>query len=109
MTPGTHIIVQSRPRLIPFELFKVGPPRPATRSSCSALCCRGLGLQWVKSVGSTRRTSSQHVRCAVNSDRIVTRGSPSLGANSGREQVQQNPLLDHLVGTGEKRQWELED
>src|SRR5262249_24502469 len=34
----------------------------------------------VKSVGWTRRTSSRHVRCASDSDRIVTRGSSSLGA-----------------------------
>jgi hypothetical protein len=47
-----------------------------------AFRCR-RGPQWVKSVGSTRRTSSRHVRCASDSDRIVTRGSPSLGASSG--------------------------
>src|SRR3984893_10180171 len=30
------------------------------------------GLLWVKSVGSTRPTTSRHVRCASDSDRIGT-------------------------------------
>ena len=34
-------------------------------------------------------------------DTLLHRSERRYGANSGREQVQQNRLLDHLVGAGE--------
>jgi hypothetical protein len=49
-------------------------------------------LLWVKRVGSTRPTSSRHVRCASDSDRIGARGSPSLGATTGPMQCSKQYL-----------------
>ena len=49
---------------------KLRPTEWVLGSSCDAESLRSQWQQWVKSVGSTRQTSSRHVRCASNSDRI---------------------------------------
>jgi hypothetical protein len=62
-------------------------------SVCTAAIQSRACLRWVKSVGSTRPTSSRHVRCASDSDRIGDSRQPVAWCHNRTHAVQQTFTL----------------
>src|SRR3984893_4442100 len=84
--------------------------RPHVRQIDETLLQRTAGAyMWVKSVGSTRPTSSRHVRCASDNSRIGALQRFDEECHKETYAVQQTEMLfDHLVGGDEQRWWDCQ-